>query len=145
MINLVKIVKQQISDLKRHLSQVKHERDTAATPMESHSDQTRQVTDQLFHSLQDKLANFESLLSSLNKLPPFNSTAQTNTMVTLDTSSGQQKFLLVPEGLGGIKIDNTTLLSTNSTLATQFLNKKLRFQFDFNNQKYKIISIQPNN
>lgn len=144
MIDLHQVLQQKLDLLDRQLTDAKFTRDHAATPTESHSDKTRQNAEQLMDSLNDARKRLELLKNFLNRLPPFNQLATTNTLVTLRTTRGIKEFLLVPEGLGGQTINNVFLLSVESPLAKSFLNQKAGYTFSFNGGTYQIVSLHPN-
>jgi hypothetical protein len=143
-INLNNIIDKQIKILKAHITETKRERDNAATAMESHSDQTRQIKDQLFHALEEKLQNLLKIKKSLTNKHTFSNKAELNTLVTLQSSSGISKYLLVPEGLGGLKEEDVFLLSISSPFAQNILHQKINYKFNFNQIDYLITDIIPN-
>ena len=144
-INLEKIIQDRLSSLDRQIKEEIITRDLAPTPMQSGSDKTRQVAEQMIDSLHQEKKNLLNLKKSLSRFPKFNKTATLNSLVTLKShQAGEKTYLLVPEGLGGSTVNSVFLLSINSLLAQKFLNQKTGFQFNFNDISYQITSIQPN-
>jgi len=144
MVNLHQVLNDKINLLDRQIAEAKFTRDHAATPTESASDKTRQNAEQLMDSLGDAKRKITTLQRDLDKIPSFNNSALTNTVVTLRTPLGNRVFLLVPEGLGGLSHGETFLLSINSPLAKLFLGQKVGFTFNFNGGSYQIIFLHPN-
>lgn len=144
MIDLHQVLQEKLDLLDRQLAEARFTRDHAATPTESGSDKTRQNAEQLMDSLGDAKKKLKLLGLSLNKLPPFNNLAATNTLVTLRTPPGNKEFLLVPEGLGGQSVGSVFLLSVESPLARSFRGQKVGYTFTFNGGGYQIIFLHPN-
>jgi hypothetical protein len=144
MINLQEILEQKLQFLQKQLKSIEEERNTAATPIESRSDQTRSLAEQLHSSLQRQFHSLKLLKSQLSSKSKFNNQADIYTLVTLKSDQIYQTHLLVPEGLGGDRIGQTILLSITSPLAQQFLHQTIGFQFTFNSIHYTIDSIRAN-
>jgi len=143
-VDLNTILKEKITFLDNQIKEAEKTRDSAPSPMESKSDKTRQDFERLIFSLQDEKRNFIHLQKNLVKLPKFTSKVNLNTQVTLKSEAGEKSFFIVPEGLGGITVNNLYLLSDKTPLAKCFLNQKINHQFTFNNTNYKITSIKEN-
>jgi hypothetical protein len=144
MINLQEILEQKLVTLQKQLKSIQQERNSAATPIESRSDQTRSLAEQLHSSLQRQYNTLEHLGPQLLKIPLTLHRASLNTLVTLVSDKTIQCYLLVPDGLGGDRVGKTILLSIASPLAQQFLNQSVGFKFTFNSVSYVIDSIVPN-
>jgi hypothetical protein len=143
-VSLDKVLEQKLSSLDRQIKEEIIARDSAPTPMQSGSDKTRQVAEQMIDSLHQERKSLLSLKNILKKPLVFERKASLNTLVTLNSSVGEKTYLLVPEGLGGHTINDIFLLSVKSPLAKAFLNKKESFMFGFHQTSYQILSIKTN-
>ncbi|KKT46544.1 MAG: hypothetical protein UW35_C0012G0017 [Candidatus Collierbacteria bacterium GW2011_GWF2_44_15] len=70
MINLSDILDQKIAFLEKHLQSAIFERDHSATPMESHSDKSRQIAEQMIDSLNDEKKRLLSLKREIKNVLP---------------------------------------------------------------------------
>ena len=143
-IELKKILKTNIDRIDKQIKEEIITRNSAPTPIQSGSDKTRQVAEQMIDSLHQEKKDLLVIKKTLVNLPKFNQNASVNTLVTLHSYGKEKIFLLVPEGMGGVSVDEVFLLSIKSPLVKKFIGKNLGFKFNFNNSPYKIVSIQPN-
>lgn len=143
-INLDKLVQNHLHRIDRQIKGEIITRNSSPTPIQSSSDKTRQVAEQMIDSLYQERNKIIAIKKKLTNLPKFNQTASLNTFVTLQSKEEKKTFLLVPEGVGGISVDEVFLLSSKSPLVQNFLGKTLGFKFTFNNSAYEIVSIQSN-
>lgn len=134
MIDLKKILSEKINKLELQISDVKFERDNSATPMESGSDKSRQLAEQLMDALSDEKNKliFLSRQTSISKAI---------IIYTLNTPLGERDFAIVPDGLGGISVEGVSLLSERAPLAVQLVSQKEGSEFTFNNQKITVVKI----
>ena len=132
MVDLSHILDQKIANLEKHLQSAIFERDHSATPMESHSDKSRQLAEQIIDSLNDEMKKLRALKSVIHKHLPIT--------FVLSTPSGDRSFALVPEGLGGKTIDGVTLISEKSPLGTKLISAKTGDKIDLSGQKLIILS-----
>jgi len=143
-INLHKILQTRIKNLDKQIKEEIITRDSAPTPMQSGSDKTRQVAEQMIDSLLQEKKNLLNFKRILDNLPKFNNQASLNTIVSLKSIVEKKTFLLVPEGLGGVIVNGIFLLSINSPLAKKILNQKTGFSFISKDVTYQIDSTIPN-
>lgn len=134
MIDLKKILSEKINKLELQISDVKFERDNSATPMESGSDKSRQLAEQLMDALSDEKNKliFLSRQTCISKAI---------VIYTLNTPLGERDFAIVPDGLGGISVEGVSLLSERAPLAVQLVSQKEGSEFIFNNQKITVVKI----
>jgi hypothetical protein len=133
MIDLLKILNQKIDKLDLQILDVKFERDHAATPMESASDKTRQMAEQLMDALGDERKKIILLKRRIKSY-------RQNPVYSISTPLGERDFILVPEGLGGKTIEGVTLLSDSSPMGLKLVDKQVGDSFEYNNQPFKILS-----
>ena len=133
-IDLKEILASKIKKLEMQISDVKYERDHSATPMESASDKSRQLAEQLMDALSDE----KSKLVILSRRPNISKPV---IIYTLDTPLGERDFAIVPDGLGGSSSAGTSLLSEKAPLAQQLKDKKIGDTFIFNSQSITINKI----
>lgn len=136
MIDLSQIISQKISFLLDQVRTTEYMRDTAQTPTESHSDQTRQNAEQLIYGLKDEIKCQRQILTKLNQF--------TLVIYSLRTSSGLKDFLIVPDGVGGQSIDGAYLLAESTPLARLIIGQKIGHNFVFNQSNYEIVFIHKN-
>lgn len=136
MISLSDIIAQKIAFLDNQIKATEFMRDTAQTPTESHSDQTRQNAEQLIYGLKDEVKRQKQLLNKLEQFP----------LVTysLRTTSGLKDYLIVPDGVGGQVVDGTYLLAESTPLAKSVIGHKIGHTFSFNQINYEIVFIHKN-
>lgn len=144
MIDLYRLLDQKLKSMEQSLAQIKHERDTAALPTESASDQTRSVAEQLHTSLSRDYAKLVALRHDLDNLPTSTDVVSLNSLVTLSHGNDKTIYLLVPEGLGGSREGGVALLAISTPLAQMILGKPIGFSFTFNQSKFVIVNISPN-
>ncbi len=143
MINLKLVLDRRVAILDQGISQAQYERDHAATPTESHSDQTRQVADQLVASLETEKRILLQQVKNLSRVPPIDVIGQ-NTIVTFTSDNVEKRVLLVPDGLGGETVDGVLLLSVSTPLGQALLGKKVFDRFDFLGTSICILNLTPN-
>ena len=107
------LLHKEIDLINRELSTAKSTRDHAPSAMESHSDTTRSEQEKLFFALQEKLQNTQNHLKILNKLI----FAPTSVSIHSTNINSQPTILVVvPDGLGGRKIDNLLFVSASAPI-----------------------------
>ena len=135
-INLSAIIDQKLVSLEKHLQSAIFERDHSATPMESHSDKSRQLAEQQIDALNDEKTRLIALKNKISKHPLV--------IYHLSTSSGERNLALVPEGLGGIAVDGITLVSDISPLGDILKRSKAGDKITFNGQIMTVVSSTAN-
>lgn len=126
---LITLLDQKIALLEKAIAEAKKARDSAPSAMESHSDTTRSEQENLVLALTKSLSE----LQTLYKHP-----LSASHYYELTSPSSLLKFMIVPEGLGGQKIDNIFLISAQSPFATQLLSKKSGDTISFNGTSFII-------
>lgn len=144
MIDLHQIIDQKIISLQSSMARTKHERDTSATYRDTNHDQSRSIAERFLGSLEVEYRKLEALKKQLLNLPSFHHQADINTLITIMTPSGNKDYLLVPDGLGGIKAGSIVLLSVSTPLASCFVGHSSGFKFSFNGETYVLVSVRPN-
>lgn len=144
MVDLDQVIATRLLTLKRGIDGAKSERDNAPSAMESHSDQTRSVAEQLHASLEREYRSCAKLKGIVKRLPIFHNQADLNTIVTVSTLGVSREYLLVPEGLGGIKVGTTFLLSEKSPLAQALIGHSSGYKFIYSDQSFVLNSVKPN-
>ena len=134
MINLSDILDQKIAFLEKHLQSAIFERDHSATPMESHSDKSRQIAEQMIDSLNDEKKRLLSLKREIKNVLPV--------LFTLSTPVGDKQFSLVPKGLGGERTGDITLVSQDSPLGQKLTGSKVGDDIDLNGSTFRILNIR---
>ena len=131
MIDLTQIVNQKILFLQQQIKDTEKARDEAATPMESHSDKTRQNAEQLIYALKDEV---KKQMNLLDKVFGFK-------VITYSVRGplGLKDYATVPDGLGGQTINNVYLLAQSTQLAKNLLDKKPGHTFTLNDSLYEIV------
>lgn len=136
MISLVDVVNQKLLFLSKRVKDAEYMRDTAQTPTESHSDQTRQNAEQLIYGLKDEVKRQRQLLTKLGRFVPV--------IYSIRTPTGLKNFLIVPDGVGGQTVDETYLLAESTPLAKLIVGQKIGHNFTFNQANYEIVFIHKN-
>lgn len=134
MVDLKKVLAEEIEGVDKWIKQSATERDEASTPTESTHDQTRQIANQLFNSLLDERLRLQKLS---------NIVAKYKEILVMETSAGKkQKFMIVPDGLGGKKVDEVVLVGEGSNLGQKIASLKVGESTDLNGNTYFVIDIE---
>lgn len=132
MVDLKQKISSDLEKIERQIQQTAKERDESATPMESHSDQTRQIANQLYNSL---LEEKKKLLELQGQISKFNKTYSIKNL----RDNSVRNYYIVPNGLGGSNLDGIYLLSNSSLLAQKIDGKEKGFEFELNGQRFVIL------
>ena len=135
MIDLQKVLNEKIQKLDSRIEDVKFERDHSATPMESASDKSRQLAEQLMDALHDERKHLVSLKRKITNLKEIS-------VYHLITPLGERQFAIVPDGLGGGSQNDISLLSDKTPLAKELATHQSGEVFVFNSQEITIKSIK---
>ncbi len=128
--------------LLQKLKQEEEIRDSAPSAMESHSDTTRHRYEESVRNLKNKIDEIDQCLKIVPKSIHSNAVAVLWSKVILETNNQRQEFILVPDGIGGRKLDNgIVLLSTSSPLGKVVLDKRLGDTFTFNQKKFTVLAV----
>ncbi|KKS62437.1 MAG: hypothetical protein UV28_C0003G0019 [Candidatus Collierbacteria bacterium GW2011_GWE2_42_48] len=143
MISIENIINQEIESINKAIDNAKKQRDEAATPMESQHDQTRQHADQLVQALQKNKAELLAIKINVNHQTKSVDYATIGSFVETENVDSKQRnnFLIVPEGLGGKKIDDIILLGEHAPLAKIISGQKTGYLYAINDTKYVIKKI----
>lgn len=134
-IDLLSILEEKIKKLDLQIADVKFERDNSATPMESHSDKSRQLAEQLMDALIDEKKNLVLLKRRSDQLGALK-------IFSLSTPLGERDFALVPDGLGGKTVSGVTLISSLSPLGKILKTKKEKDVFTYNDQNFIVLKVK---
>lgn len=134
MISLPDLINKKIDFLLQQIKNTEKARDEAATPMESHSDQTRQNAEQLIYALKDEVKRQRLLLNSLEQYKAI--------LYTVRNTAGLKDFLIVPDGLGGQIIDDVYLLAESTPLAKNIIGQKVGHTFSLNGISSELVFIK---
>lgn len=137
MIDLGKIIEKELKILEGRIKQAAAERDESATPTESAHDQTRQIANQLYNSLLEERKKLQELKVVARDY-------QTIVKILNKESGKSQRYLVVPNGMGGTQEDDVILLSEKTPLAKNISGKKDGAEFDLNGQILRIEKIEEN-
>lgn len=134
MISLSDIINQKINFLQQQIKDTEKARDEAATPMESHSDQTRQNAEQLIYALKDEIKRQRLLLDKVSGYK----------VITYSVRNplGLKDYAIVPDGLGGQTVNNTYLLAESTNLAKNLVGKKQGHTFSLNGSSHEIVFVK---
>jgi transcription elongation GreA/GreB family factor len=125
--------------LMRSLVKAKFARDNAPSAMESHSDTTRSEQEKLVTALEMEI---DKLDQDLNKLVDVNNTDnKVGLWSYVEIRSGERmlKFVLVPRGMGGKKIEDTQLVSIDSPVGNRLIGKTKGEEMEFNGKVMLIL------
>lgn len=137
MIDLNSKINKDLAAIDRQIKQAATERDESATPMESHSDQTRQIANQLYNSLleeKQKLLELKSVIAKYNLVWHIQNLSDKAT----------RKYFVVPNGFGGTMLEDVMLLSEKTPLAKKISGMKVGYEFDLNGQMFRIEKVEEN-
>ena len=118
-----KIIDKKLLNIKKAILSAKNARDLAPSAMESHSDTTRSEKEKLINALQEELDKLDSLMENISDLK----------LYKIKLGEEIMKVCMVPDGLGGEKVDDIRLLSFNSPLGKEISGKKVGDKILFNN------------
>jgi len=131
-----RILNKKKGNLINALAKAKETRDNAPGAMESHHDTTRNQSEKIVGVLEEQLEGLEEDMKKVN------STNRPFPFMEINFNGEDIKFILVPEGLGGEKIDGVRLLSEASPLGILLSGKHIGDKFEFNDQKIEILRIE---
>lgn len=133
MIDLSRILNEEIEKIDKWIKQAATERDESATPTESTHDQTRQVANQLFNSLLEEKAKLQKLTNVVKRYKKF---------FVVESKKGETyKFMPVPDGLGGKSLDGTFLVAETSQLGQKLRDLKTHDVYEINGGAYQVTDI----
>jgi len=126
--------------VQRTLEHARFTRDHAPSAMESHSDTTRSEFEKLVFALEDKLKKINSDIKLLAKAPGIsgNGPVAVWSLVTLNGVAAPMSVIVVPPGLGGRKLGDKTLLSSDSPLGSLLLGSSRGQSVTLNDQVWNI-------
>lgn len=116
------------------IKKAKDARDNAPSATESHSDTRRSQAEKLVVALEIELDGILKIEDNLQdvKLVYFEMTI----------NSVLNKFLLVPNGMGGAELNGIRFLSEDTPLGSEIKSKMVGDAFDFNGQKITILKVE---
>ncbi len=133
MIDLSKVLKDEIDKKEKWIRQAATERDESATSTESAHDQTRQVANQLFNSLLEEKTKLQKLENVVKKY---------RNILEIKKQNGEIfKIMIVPDGLGGKNIEGIMLVGENSPLGQRIKDLKKNDSYEMNSENYKIVNL----
>lgn len=122
MANLAKVriyFESEIVKLEEVITNEKVARDSSPSAMESHSDTTKSQKEDLVFSLLSKLNQLKLLTRSIPDTSRDSSETGVWSIVYVDRI--KSNVLIVPEGLGGVEVDDLMLVSINTPLVASLL------------------------
>lgn len=125
MIDLRRVIVEDIASLDARIKRVAEERDESATPTESTHDQTRQIANQLYNSLLEERARLMGFLNIAKKY---------NRVFTVE----QKKYMIVPDGLGGKLVEDVVLVGEKSPLGLKLKDAKQGDKYEINGVWYLV-------
>lgn len=116
------------------IKKAKDARDNAPSATESHSDTRRSQAEKLVVALEIELNNIQKIEDNLQdaKLVFFE----------IMINGNLNKFLLVPNGMGGAELNGVRLLSEDTPLGSELKSKITGDVFDFNGQNITILKVE---
>ncbi len=137
MIDLKQKIRKEIEVIEKRIKFAAIERDESATPMESAHDQTRQIANQLYNSLLEEKKKLMEIMAGIANY-------QTIIQIRNLSTDTVQRYLVVPNGLGGTQEEGVVLLSEKTPLAKNLIGRKVGAEFELNGQRLKIEKIEEN-
>lgn len=107
----------------RGIVEAKKDRDSALSASESHSDTTRYQKDKIISALERDLVQLETLIAMIPLMQQSEGDGLLWKAYESEDDSSKQKYILVPDGMGGESIDGYFLLSVNSNLGKLIYEK----------------------
>jgi len=132
---LRKEIKSNLKKTQEVLRQTRKDRDDSPSAMESHSDTSRSKLerDATLHELRIK-----KLKAFLETVPEKTRAAKKVGMwnlVEVEVPTGLMRIVIVPEGLGGIFLDDVRCISDKTSLGAAIVGKKQKDSFEFNSTR----------
>jgi transcription elongation GreA/GreB family factor len=124
----------QINKLQKSIEKAKEARDNAPGAMESASDTRRSQAEKLVTALEEQL-------KELNRYSVGTNPSEL-AYLEVNMNSDVKKFLIVPEGLGGVEVGGVRLLSADSPLGQLLTGRKIGSKFEFNRQELEILKTE---
>lgn len=123
-IDLHQIIRERIEKIESQIGNAAEERN-------------EKVASQLFNSLLEEKKGLYAMLAESRKF---------STMYTVksSTSAAETSFFVVPDGLGGMIINDTLLVGVSSPIGQILQTKKIGDTYRFNNYLYKVVGISEN-
>lgn len=126
----------------RAIQEAKHARDNAPSAMESGSDTTRSEKEKLVFALQSSLVEINMNIKNVKmaKRPTSNEKIGIWSYVEISSNETTMALFMVPNGIGGKKINNVQLISTSSPLGQVLIGKIHNDNLSFNGKNWKIMA-----
>lgn len=118
--------------LVRARDHAKATRDSAPSANESHSDTTRSEHEKLVSALDEQIWILDQGMKTLEKSEV--------SYFEVDNGGNPMKLVIVPDGLGGKKIDGVMLISATTPLGVALVGKKIGDNLDLNGRKVQVLS-----
>ncbi|MEK9201284.1 MAG: hypothetical protein AAB909_04925 [Patescibacteria group bacterium] len=109
-------------------------RDSAPTANESHSDTTRSEHEKLVSALDEQIWILDQGMKSLEK-------SEVN-YFEINNGGMKMKLVIVPEGMGGKKIDDVQVISVTTPLGVLLKGKQAGATVDINGRRVEILDAQ---
>jgi|SRR3989344_9688502 len=125
----------------RAIQEAKHARDNAPSAMESGSDTTRSEKERLVFALQSNLVKIDMDIKIVKeaKRPTPNEKIGIWSYVEISSNETTMSLFIVPNGMGGKKINNVQLVSTSSLLGQVLIGKMRNDNLNFSGKNWKIM------
>jgi len=140
--NIKKYFEEQYAKMKSSIEKEKAIRDTSLSAMESHHDTTRNQTEKLIQALEVGLKELEK---NIKQIPTSGANKKNQvglwSRVEMKIGDNNLRVVLVPQGLGGQKINDFQTLAENTPLGQAIINKSKSSEFEMNGNTGKIIEV----
>lgn len=138
---LKKHLQKELNNLERTLKETKIARDNSPSAMESSSDMSRSKHEGAVLMLEQMKKEKERFLSKIPTNNIDSKTIEIWSFTEINFSDNKMKVVIVPEGLGGIKISGLQYVSDCTPLGTVLIGKKRGESFSFNNLVGMVVSV----
>jgi len=138
---LKKHLQKEMKNLERTLKETKVARDNSPSAMESASDMSRSRLEGTVTMLEHMKREKESLLNAVPKKNIDSEKIKQWSVAEIELSNNKMKVVVVPEGLGGLKISEFQYISDNTLLGAVLIGKKRGDNFSFNDLIGVVVSV----
>lgn len=123
-------------NLLKVLKGAKEARDNAPGAMESHSDTSRSQNEKLVAALEQQLKDLDGITEKIANNP------SSLMFFKVNIKGEEKKFIIVPAGAGGAESEETQLLSEETPLGLELIQRKTGEKFDFNGNVIEILTVE---
>ncbi|MDO8488029.1 MAG: hypothetical protein Q7S31_01810 [bacterium] len=127
--------------LEKSLLAARTAQQNAPSAMESHSDTTRSEMEKMVTALEVEIVKLKKNVDQIPFVVSSSPKANVWSYVKLNTGQAEMELVLVPEGMGGDKLDQLRLISVATPMGEVLLDKQIGEKIEFNGQSIEVLAL----